>query len=164
MRNRRSQTPRAAGTRGFWAVIKSFGRPPNQSRSLADIDAVGRGEARSVSCMLRGSFGTYPRRFQQGELQLRADGATWRRSWGLARASARIDDQIDSIEVRRRDPSSDWNIKSGGLYRPGGLLRASGFSVIACSTPRGRLELAVPTADVPLVESFLSRGRSRRDL
>jgi hypothetical protein len=100
---------RAAGTRTAWDVLKAFFRPPTDSNSLSDIEAVERGEGRTVACLFRGLYGPYPRRFVQlGALDLTSSGAEWRPSWfGVRRKHWRITDTVTSAYVRPRDPETD---------------------------------------------------------
>ena len=122
-----------------------------------DEHAIATGEPITVSCFVRASSGQYPRRFRQGMLTLAGGEASWRPYWSITRPSLALDEPVTSVTTRPRDSASDWNIKSGGLYRPGGPLQSSGFTVVALSTVSGTIELAVPAADEALVAGFFRR-------
>jgi hypothetical protein len=124
----------------------------------ADIAAIDRGEGRKLACLLRGSYGAYPRRFRQQMLDLEPGGMVVRPFWyGFNRRRYRIEEQVTAAYVRPRDSRTDWNVRDGGAYAAGGRLEWAGFSVIHCRTPQGFIEFAVPRPDVPLVLHYLRR-------
>lgn len=142
-----SSSPRpAAGTRSFWFLLshpRELLRAPSAQQGLVDQEAVLAGETRTVSCFLRADFGEYPRRPRQGLLQLQKSAATWRPFWSIRRRALRLPTAVAVTGVR--EPGRpEWNVKSDQ------------FRLLVCRTSTGVLELAVPTADVPLVEAFLS--------
>lgn len=155
----RERSRRAAGTRTPWDVFKAAFRSPKESASLADIQAIEHGEGRTVACWFRGLYGQYPRRFVQRKLDLVPGGMLFQPYWfSASHRNLRVEDAIISAHVRPRDPRTDWNIKSSGQFRRGGLLESSGFSVIVCETLKGPLELAVPNPDLDLVLKYLHRA------
>jgi len=146
----------AAGTRSFLDTFKTRSLKPKRATIEADLRAIQNGEARTVSCFLRNPD-AQPNRFRQGSLHLTADDATWHPFWKNRDETIALDSPLQSFRVRPRDPSTDRNIKSGGIFRPEGLLSWAGFSVLQCVTSTEVFELAVPTVDLPLVTFFLER-------
>jgi hypothetical protein len=78
----------------------------------------------------------------------------WRPTWGLHRRLIPISEHIRSLEVRQAD-RSEWNVKKGG--KAFGVLPVPEFQVVVCKTDRGELELSVPSTDIELVKTVLSR-------
>lgn len=143
---------RSAGTRTGWGAAKALFRRPSDAAFLADQRAFIGGEARSVSCFLKGSADPYPRRSKQGSLELTRDGIAWRPFWGLRRRSIPINEGVRSVEVREPGRSK-WNVKKGG--NAFGVVPVPAFQVVVCKTDRGILELSVPITDVGLVLTAL---------
>jgi hypothetical protein len=126
--------------------------PPAPDASRRDIAALQRGEARLVSCYLRnppgsGWRGRWPRQ-GQGTLELSATQVSWRPFLGLGRR-ARVLDIGGVTQVR----PADWSDQRFGV--PG---NPHLFSLVRCAAPDGRLDLLVPTADLPLVTWRLGGG------
>jgi hypothetical protein len=143
---------RSAGTVMPLALVRNRMRAPGLAARAADIEAIDRGEGRTIACMFRGTYGTYPRRFKQKMLDLTRDALALRPFWfSLNRKHLTITERVLSAQVRPRNFKTDWNIKATGMYAPGSRLEWAGFEVISCQTSSGTLEFAVPRPDVPLV-------------
>jgi hypothetical protein len=155
----RERLLRAAGTRTAWDVAQAFFIPLRRARTLSDIEAVERGEGRTVGCFFRGLFGPYPDRFTNlGSLDLAHRRAVWRPLWIYAwRQDWPITDPVASAFVRPRDPETDRPFKGAGSFAPGGAFEWRGFSVVVCQTPHGHLEFAVPNPDIDLVVAYFAR-------
>ena len=133
-------------------------RAPSPAATAADIEAVERGEGRTVACMFRSTYGSYPRRFRQKMLDLTSDALVLRPFWySLDRRRLTITERVLSAQVRPRNSRTDWNIRATGVYAPGSRLEWAGFEVVSCQTSAGTLEFAVPRPDVPLVLHVLHR-------
>jgi hypothetical protein len=128
--------------------------PPALDESRRDIAALERGEARLVACYLRNPPGHGRRGPRQGGLELSATAVSWRAFFGLRRPARLLD--ISGITlVRPAGPSDQRFGVPGNLHL---------FSLVRCATPAGRLDLLVPTADLPLVTWRLSGGDLPRDV
>lgn len=155
----RQRWPRAAGTRTPVDVLRNLFRPPSPEATAADIAAVDRGEGRTVACLFRGSYGRYPRRFRAQMMDVALGSVELRPWWySLHRKPIAIAEPISGVHVRPRAVKTDWNVRGGGLYAEGQPLDYAGSVVIACQTPSGTLEFAVPRPDVPLVLHVLQRA------
>jgi hypothetical protein len=155
---RPTRLKRATGTRNLADVIRTFGRSPSDAAKQRDVDAVMHGAGRTVSCALRGSVAPYPRRFKHGTLDITDTGAVWHPYWWSARSrTIVVDEHVLTAQPRPRNLGTDWNIKSGGVHSSDGLMPATGFTVLTCSTEGGWFEVAVPTPDVILVTAYLPR-------
>jgi hypothetical protein len=155
---RRVRLPRSAGTVYPQDLLRSRDRRRRESAAAADLEAIGRGDGRTVACLFRGSYGGYPRRFRQQMLDLTPDGLVIRPFWyGLIRRRYRIGEPVTEAHVRPRDSRTDWNVRATGAYEAGGRLAWAGFCVVHCTTEQGFIELAVPRPDVPLVLHYLHR-------
>ncbi|SRR5713226_9788589 len=149
---------RSAGTVMPRDLLRNRLRGPSKAATSADIEAVDRGETRTVACMFRGACGAYPRRFRQQMLDLTPDGLVVRPFWyAIRRARFRIDPPVLSAHVRLRNSKTDWNVRSTGIYAPGRILEWAGFTVICCQISQGVIEFAVPRPDVPLLLHYFSR-------
>ena len=152
MSSKRAQ--KAVGTYGFLDVLRHpswIVRPPKPSEGLSDIEAVRAGEARSVSCFLRGTFDPFPRRLKQGSLVLSGRGVSWIPFWSFKRQALEIEVTVDGVATRpadRREP----NVKKGG--KAFGVVTVPAFVVVTCTTPKGALDFVVPPADEPLVADY----------
>jgi hypothetical protein len=143
---------RSAGTVMPSDLVRNRMRAPSLAARAADIEAVDRGEGRTVVCMFRGSYGSYPRRFKQKTLDLTNDALVLPPFWySLNRKCITITEHVLSAHVRPRNFRTDWNLKATGMYAPGSALEWAGVDVISCQTSSGTLEFAVPRPDVPLV-------------
>jgi hypothetical protein len=156
----RPRPPKAAGTYGMLDMLRQPSRlgriPPAPDASRRDIAALERGEARLVSCYLRnppgsGWRGRWPRQ-GQGGLELSATQVSWRPFVGLGRKARVLD--IGGVTLVR---PADWSDQRLGV--PG---NPHLFSLVRCATPDGRLDLLVPTADLPLVTLHRQRGAHLR--
>src|ERR1700680_2492128 len=153
---RRVRLSRSAGTVFPWDLVKNRLRGPSNAAISADIEAVDRGEARTVACMFRATYGPYPRRFRQQMLDLMPDGPVVRPFWyAIRRSKVRIEDPILSASVRPRNPRTDWKVRATGMYASGSALEWAGFVVIQCQTSPGGLEFGVPRPDVSLLLHYL---------
>ena len=126
----------------------------------ADLDAVNANVALAVLGFIRADYGRYPRRFLVPRMiELYPDGIVARPFWStLSWRAFEVTEDITQARVRPRDVKTDWNIRGTGNYAEDGSLSQQGMEVIACSTHRGTLELAVGRADVPLLLHYLNRG------
>jgi hypothetical protein len=157
----RQRWPRSAGTATPVDVLRNRFRAPSPKATAADIAAVDRGEGRTVACLFRGSYGRYPRRFRQRVIDLTLGSVVLRPWWySLHRKPIVIAEPISGAQVRPRAFKTDWNVRATGLYAEGQPLGYAGSVVIACQTPSGTLEFAVPRPDVQLVLHVLQRARS----
>jgi hypothetical protein len=143
---------RSAGTVMPVDLVRNRMRAPSQAARAADIEAVDRGEGRTIACMFRGTYGDYPRRFKQKMLDLTSDSLVLRPFWyGLNRKCVTIAEPVVAAQVRERNFKTDWNVRTGVEYAPGRRIEWTGFVVISCQTSSGILEFAVPRPDVPLM-------------
>ena len=145
-----SRNPKSVGTYGLLDVIRRpSGRiPPDPSESVLDVRAVESGETRRVSCFLRRSPGSRLARFRYGSLEISASGVAWQPFFGIrGRASALGGTGVALVRQAER---SD--------IRFGGPNNSHLFSLVRCTTREGRMDLLVPTADVPLVTWRLGDG------
>jgi hypothetical protein len=145
------RTEKAAGTYGLIGVLRNpllLFKPPEPKQSQGDLQAVRRGEARKVSCFLRGSLAPYPRRLRQGTLYLSGLNVHWEPFWSVRRIPQQITGPFLSITTRPAD-DREPNVKKGG----GSILNVPSFTVVTCHTPHGAVDLVVPEADARLVAS-----------
>jgi hypothetical protein len=153
---------RSAGTVMPSDLVRNRMRAPSLAARAADIEAVDRGEGRTVVCMFRGSYGSYPRRFKQKMLDLSNDALVLRPFWySLSRRRIAITEQVLAAHVRPRNFRTDWNLRATGMYAPGAILEWAGADVISCQTSSGTLEFAVPRPDVPLVLHVICPGNAQ---
>jgi hypothetical protein len=103
MVNRGKRLGRSAGTVMPLDLVRNRMRAPS-SAAAADIEAVERGEGRTVACMFRGTDGSNPRRFRQKMLDLTSDALAIRPFWSsLDRRRMTITERVLSAQVRPRD-------------------------------------------------------------
>lgn len=100
-----------------------------------------------MSCFLRSSYDPLPRKFKQGVLSLKSDGATWTEG-----TSGRGTTVVLPLPLRVRavlpvGGPGTWTIKKGL------------FEIVEVDADEGLLELAVPNASRRLVVSRLSEER-----
>lgn len=148
---------KAAGTYGLLDVLRHPGRILGSGSEFAggsDIEAIGQGGGRIVSCFLRGPCDPYPRRLKQGRLTLSGSEATWTPSWSLRRRPLALDATISAIETRPAD-QREPNVKKGG--RAFGAVVIPHWVVVTCSTPSGEMDIVVPSADDRLIAEFFRK-------
>ena len=142
--------PRSAGTTGLWDRLRRPPRypvfPPGPEESPADVRAIKAGEGRRLVCRVRAASGPWPRRYQQGTLELRGHTASWRRVPGVLSSRLVIDVQNTSVLGAR--PAGHREQRFGS---PASIHL---FALVRCATPAGPLELVAPAADVPLITRF----------
>lgn len=109
------------------------------------------GEARAVSCFLRGTVEPFPRKLKQGRLQLSSGGATWTPFWSLSRKPVAVGLGVERVTTRPAD-SREPNVKKGG--KAFGVVEVPVFVVVTCTSSSGALDLVVPLADEPLVSTY----------
>lgn len=146
------RTRKSAGTHGLIGVLRHpslMFKPPSPEQSQGDLQAVRRGEARKVSCFLRGSFATYPRRLRQGTLYLSALEVHWVPLWSARRLPQQITGPVLSVTTRPAD-DREPNVKKGGSS----ILNVPSFTVVTCHAPYGAVDLVVPEADARLVAGY----------
>jgi len=138
--------PRSVGTTVLSDRLRAPSRqfPPDPAESVRDIRAVGQGETRRVVCYAR-QPDAWLHPAWPGSLLISSSSVVWRPGAGgrprvrnLAGASVTL--------VRQTRPAD------GGPRKP------HVFSLVRCAMPAGRLDLIVPTADVPLVAHCLGAG------
>jgi hypothetical protein len=150
----RERAPKAVGTYGFLDVLRHPSRIVRRrktSETSSDLEAVRRGEARSVSCFLRGTVEPYPHKLKQGRLQLSSRGATWTPFWSFSREPMAIGLRVEGVTTRPAD-SREPNAKKGG--RALGVVEVPAFVVVTCTGSSGALDLVVPSPDEPLVSNY----------
>ena len=145
------RTQRSPGTRTALDVLRGWFRPPAQdgvTRLLDEMDA-GRLDARpvAISCFLRGTAGSLPRRWRYGTLTVDGHTLTWRRCNAFRRDTARLPPQLHVEQVR--DVMGTERLQ----------LKADVFQIIVCRVSAGRVELGVPTIDVPLVRRAIEADK-----
>jgi len=152
LRAHKPRLRRSAGTVMPSDLVSNRMRPPSHAAREADIEAVDGGDGRTVACMFRGTYGSYPRRFRQKMLDLTSDALVLRPHWhSLNRRQIAIREPVLSAQVRPRNFKTDWNIRATGMYAAGARLEWAGFEVVSCQTHLGILEFAIPRPDVQLV-------------
>jgi hypothetical protein len=146
------RTRNSTGTYGFIGALRRpslIFKPPAPDQRLDDLQAVGRGEARKVSCFLRGSFAQHPRRLRQGTLYLSALNVYWQPFWSVRRGRRQITGPVLSVTTRPAD-HREPNVKKGG----DSIVNVPSFTVVTCHTPDGPVDLVVPEADARLVAGY----------
>jgi hypothetical protein len=104
MSNRSKGFRRSAGTVMPLDLVRNRMRAPSQAAQAADIEAVDRGEGRTIACLFRGTYGTYPRRFKQKMLDLTSDSLVLRPFWyGLNRKRVTIPEPVLAAQVRETE-------------------------------------------------------------
>jgi hypothetical protein len=141
----RSRPAKAAGTDGLLDMARQPSRlgqiPPEPGESRRDIAAIERGEARRVSCYLRNPAVSGRRGPRQGGLELSTASVSWRPFLGFRRGARPLDIRSVTLEC----PAGPSDQRFGVPGNP------HLFSLVRWATPDGRLDLLVPTADLPLV-------------
>jgi hypothetical protein len=138
--------PRSVGTTVLGDRLRSPSRqfPPDPAESIRDIRAVARGEARRVVCYAR-QPDAWLHVARPGSLLISPSSVVWRPVLGGRRRARNLAGASVTL-IRRTEPAD------------GGPLKPHVFSLAMCTTPAGRLDLIVPTADVPLVADCLGAG------
>jgi hypothetical protein len=156
---------KAVGTYGMSDMLRNPARqirissegPPGREAGSVDIAAVRAGEARRVSCFLRGTLDPFPRRLKQGDLFLSARELSWKPFWGLRRTTLPITIAVTTVYERAADEREpNLSGKPTGGYR--GV--SPGFTVITCYTFNGdaaeSVDFVVPDTDAPLVLAYFN--------
>jgi len=149
----RDRPPNATGTYGFLGVLRHPSRmvhAPEASEGVPDIEALRRGEARSVSCFLRGTYGPFPRTLRQGRLDLTGGTARWIPFWSIRRDPLALDFSVQDVTTRPADSSEPLVKKGRSLI----VVKEPVFVVVTCTVSSGALDLVIPSADEPLVATF----------
>ncbi|MBO0833055.1 MAG: hypothetical protein J2P29_13900 [Actinobacteria bacterium] len=134
--------PRAVGTYGPLDVARSGRRlPPDPQESLVDVAAVQHGESRVVVCFLSRRPSRWSPGPRIGVLEIRPGGATWRPWPSLGRRPCSLG--VTAVLVVQPAGWVDIRLTGPGNFHL--------FTVVRCATAAGRIDLIVPTADVPLV-------------
>jgi len=108
---------RSAGTVMPLDLVRNRMRAPSSAATVADIEAVDRGEGRTVACVFRGTYGIYPRRFKQKMLDLTTDALVLRPFWYNPNSKhLTITERVLSAQVRPRNRKTDWNIRATDVY------------------------------------------------
>lgn len=154
---RGSRLPRSAGTVLPQDLLKNRVRGPSTDAIAADMEALNKGQSRTVACLFRGTYGQYPKRFRQQMLDLLPGVPVVRPFWyAIRRERFRIEEPITSAHVRSRDPKTDRNVRATGIYATGKPLSWAGFVVVHCRTSLGVIDFAVPRPDVPLILHYFN--------
>ncbi|MBO0836178.1 MAG: hypothetical protein J2P28_11845 [Actinobacteria bacterium] len=136
------RVPRAVGTYGPLDVARSGRRlPPDPQESLVDVAAVQHGESRVVVCFLSRRPSRWSPGPRIGVLEIRPGGATWRPWPSLGRRPCSLG--VTAVLVVQPAARADIRLTGPGNFHL--------FTVVRCATAAGRIDLIVPTADVPLV-------------
>lgn len=127
--------------------------PTGSSRSKAqsDLEALAAGEARQVSCWLRGSDPELPQKLTQGILLIGPDGMAWHH-WFRHKDRLVVIPPLDRVEQVIR-PASRSN---------GTKLRRGQFSNVVTSGPSGKVEFVVPGVGPALVRQAVERFGGER--
>jgi hypothetical protein len=125
---------------------------PTSVDGILDIEAVRAGESRQVSCFIRGDHDPFPPKSKQGVLVVSATSAYWTPFWSRKRKPLAVPVVTGGISTRTQAKGDTGPLIVGHAE--------SGFTVISCGSTQ-TLELAVPTADTPLVVFCLEEIRHR---
>ncbi|WP_007512674.1 MULTISPECIES: hypothetical protein [Pseudofrankia] len=135
----------------FLDVLRHLLRPPAPDAVNKLIDEMEAGglvtRPIAVVCFLRGTVGSLPRRWQQGILTLDGHTLSWTRYFAVRRDRTRLPSGLDVEQVRAVTGTERLHIKEE-LFR-----------IIVCYTGPGRVDLGVPTIDVPLVRRAIQRDK-----
>jgi hypothetical protein len=140
------ESPKAAGTRGIWAVLHRAGRVPSAVQVDCDDHGLAKGQSRRVSCFLRPGGASW---FRKGYLEVGPSGAVWRPFWSVRRPALLVRGPITKEAAPTR---SDWQIKQGWGNQQGAKWGSGGWLVLGCSNSQGAIEVAVPAIDAPMVK------------
>jgi hypothetical protein len=162
MPRRKQRFKRSAGTvYGPVGAFRVILAPWRRSAISSDIEAIDRGEGRTMLCWFRGLYGDYPRKFYLYRMDLAPDGLVLRKHV-LFVERHRIPIKEELLSAQERMPESlqeALRIGSGGLYSADQPLQQAGNSIVSCVTPLGVLEFAVKRTDVPLLLHYINRLR-----
>lgn len=157
--SRRQRSRRSAGTVMPWDLGRNRMRGPDAAALAADMEAIDRGESRTLFCSFRGLYGSYPGKFRGYLVDLTRDGIILRPLLGLQflRRQSQVREVVLSAWERPfADVHEARQLQATGLYGPGGALEWAGSSVVSCRTSEGVLEFAVRRPDVQLLLRYLS--------
>jgi hypothetical protein len=101
----------------------------------------------TVCCFLRGTADALPRRWRQGNLTLDGQTLRWHPFFAVRRDKLRLPSGLDVEQVREVTGRERLHIKEE-LFR-----------IVACHTGTARVDLGVPTIDVPLVRRAIQRDK-----
>ena len=142
---------RSPGTRTALDVLREWFRPPDPDAVAKLLDAMDAGQLVTrpvtVSCFLRGTAVAIPSHWRQGTLTLDGGAITWRRHLAVRPDLTRLPTKLDIEQVHK--VAGDDRLR----------LKADLFRIIVCHAASGRIELGVPTIDVPLVRRAIQRDR-----
>jgi hypothetical protein len=151
--NQRSKPRKSAGTARAFRLAGRL----SQEALADDIEAVGANVTLRLVCLIRATYGSYPRRFSQRMIDLSPDGILILPYWyDPRRRMLRVTEEIIEAHVRPRNPKTDWNIRATGAYAEGGALSHIGMEVITCRTDLGSIEFAIIRPDVPLMLHYIN--------
>lgn len=149
-----SRPRRSAGTATPFDVIRRGFRPPGKSALSGDLSAIDQGEHRVLACLYRGTLGGCPTRFRRKMLELHPDVLIFRPFWS---SPSRTRFRVQRADILSTDPARPE--RATAIYSPGaGIYDYAAFDVITCHLAGGKLDLAVPRPDVPLVLHYLNRS------
>ena len=131
-------------------------RPPPIEAGTPDIEAVRNGEARLVSCFLRGENDPYPRKPRQGSLVVSGTKATWTPYWSYVQKEVELNMRVDELE--RRDPDKREGPRGTRLYPV-----FARYELVTLRTAKGAIDLIVTKVDAPLVLDVFERRMSAQD-
>lgn len=139
-----SKTRRAGGSRTILDVllhpVDAVTDPSGKKQG--DLSALDAGEARSLTCFLRGSASGLPDSFTYGILSIGPGGMTWQRYWRHRREVVRIPPLNRVVEIRRPGGQGERNIKRM-------------FMVVETSGPDGAIAFAVSGVGPELIRHVI---------
>ncbi|WP_232292063.1 DUF2550 family protein [Frankia sp. QA3] len=142
---------RSPGSRTALDVLRGLLRPPDPDAVTTLVAEMETGclavQPVEVSCFLRGAGDALPRRWRQGLLTLDGRTLTWQARVGHRGEARRLPSRLDVEQVREVEGADRLKIKHGL------------FKIIVCQATSGRVELAVPSLDIPLVRRAIQRDQ-----
>jgi hypothetical protein len=105
----------------------------------------------AVACFLRGTADALPRRWRHGVLTLDGRTLVWNRYLVKRRDTIRLPSQLDVEQL--------CDVRGADCLQ----IQAELFRIIVCQAASGRVKLAVPTVDVPLVRRAIQRDKETSD-
>ena len=139
-----------------WADEDREEAPSSDDRAPLDVDEhpdlhQRTAEAWRVRCLLRGTFGPFPRRLRRGTLLLSGQRAFWRPARSFNHKTLPLDVTVDAVSSRpanQREPSVECgNGEQGKILMPSPI-------VVTCSTSSGSLDIVLSPKHVVIVERF----------
>lgn len=142
---------RSPGSRTALDVLRGLLRPTDPdavTKVVAEMDAgqlIDRPVA--VTCFLRGAAAGFPHRWCYGILTLDGRALTWEPFLWRGNRVIRLPSRLDVEQVREVRGAEGFKIQRD-LFR-----------IVVCQATSGRVELGVPTLDVPLIRRAIQRDQ-----